>query len=85
MSLDKVGATPTLPTNFKLENKMEKISITEPYLRELIREEKNESTKAWMMSCLDLGTDKHEAEKENRRLTKENQRMYGLLKFHNIY
>ena len=27
MSLDKVGATPTLPTNFKLENKMEKVTI----------------------------------------------------------
>ena len=64
---------------------MEKTRITEGYLKELIREEKDESTKAWMMSCLDLGTDKHEAEKENRRLTKENQRMYGLLKFHKIY
>jgi len=63
---------------------MEKTRITEPYLRELIREEKDESTKAWMMSCLDLGIDKHKAEKENRRLTKENQRMYGLLKFHDI-
>ena len=64
---------------------MEKTRITEGYLRELIREEKNEETKAWMMTSLDLGTEKHEAEKENRRLTKENQRMYGLLKFHNIY
>ena len=27
VSLDKVGATPTLPTNFKLENKMEKVTI----------------------------------------------------------
>ena len=64
---------------------MEKTRITEGYLRELIREEKNEETKAWMMSCLDLGTDNHEAEKNNRRLEKENQRMYGLLKFHNLY
>ena len=64
---------------------MEKTRITEGYLRELIREEKNEETKAWMMSCLDLGTEKHEAEKENRRLTKENESMYDLLRFHKIY
>ena len=64
---------------------MEKTRNTEGYLRELIREEKNEETKAWMMSCLDLGTEKHEAEKENRRLTKENESMYDLLRFHKIY
>ena len=64
---------------------MEKQTITTEYLRGLIREEKNEVTKAWMMTSLDLGTEKHEAEKENRRLTKENESMYGLLKFHKIY
>ena len=62
-----------------------KTSITTEYLKGLIREEKNEVIKAWMMTSLDLGTEKHEAEKENRRLTKENESMYGLLKFHKIY
>ena len=60
---------------------MEKTRITEVYLRELIREEKNEETKAWMMSCLDLGTEKHEAEKNNRRLEKENDALYYRLRF----
>ena len=64
---------------------MEKETITADYLKGLIREEKNEVIKAWMMTSLDLGTEKHEAEKENRRLTKENESMYGLLKFHKIY
>jgi len=63
---------------------MEKISINEGFLKELIREEKNEETKAWMMSCLDLGYEKHEAEKNNRRLEKENQKLYGRLIFHGI-
>ena len=44
---------------------MEKTRITEGDLRELIRKEKNEETKAWMMTSLDLGTEKHVAEKNN--------------------
>ena len=60
---------------------MGKMSITEPYLRGLIYEEKNDYTKAWMMSCLDLGRDKREVEKENRRLTKENNALYYRLRF----
>jgi hypothetical protein len=42
-----------------MENKMEKQTITTEYLRGLIREEKNEVTKAWMMTSLDLGTEKN--------------------------
>ena len=60
---------------------MEKTRITEGYLRELICEEKNEETKAWMMTSLDLGTEKHVAEKENRRLEKENDALYYRLRF----
>ena len=58
-----------------------KTSITTEYLKGLIREEKDESTKAWMMTSLDLGTEKLEAEKNNRRLEKENKALYYRLRF----
>ena len=64
---------------------MEKETITADYLKGLIREEKNEVTKAWMMISMDLGKENIETRKENRRLTKENESMYDLLRFHKIY
>ena len=69
---------------------MEKINWSINYLKELARVEKKKNTEEslvladWMFTSIDLATEKAEVEKENRRLEKENIRLYGSLRFHNI-
>jgi hypothetical protein len=69
---------------------MEKMNCSINYVKELAHIEKKKNTEEsleladWMFTSIDLATEKAEVEKENRRLEKENIRLYGNLKFHNI-